>query len=415
MKNILTLADVEALDRNDPLAQKRNEFLLPDNLIYLDGNSLGAMPLVASQRARQVVEQEWGQDLIKSWNQHNWIHLPASTGEEIAQLIGAATGQTICCDSTSVNLYKLLDCALGMQKGRKIILTQEDNFPADLYIAAGVEDHLGQKVCEVVAVPASELPERLDATIAVLLLTHVNYKSAAMHDMEQLTALAHAHGALVIWDLSHSTGAVPLELDRWQVDFAVGCGYKYLNGGPGAPAFIYAASRHHGNIRQPLQGWMGHQSPFEFRPDYVAAPGVAQFLCGTPTVISMSVLEAALAVFTDVDMQRVRRKSEQLSELFMALVARNPALSELQLESPRDCTLRGSHLAYSHLQAYAICQALIAHNVICDFRAPATLRVGFAPLYLSYRNVWDAVARLAQILENKVYLAPEFGQRHLVT
>ena len=415
MKNIPTLADAEALDRDDPLAHKRSEFLLPDNLIYLDGNSLGAMPLVASQRARQVVEQEWGQDLIKSWNQHNWIHLPQMVGEKIAPLIGAAAGQTICCDSTSVNLYKLLVCALRMQKDRRVVLTEKDNFPADLYIAAGVEGSVGEKACEVVAVSASELRERLDATIAVLLLTHVNFKSAAMHDMEQLTALAHANGTLVIWDLSHSTGAVLLELDRWQVDFAAGCGYKYLNGGPGAPAFIYAASRHHANIRQPLQGWMGHQSPFEFRSDYVAAPGVAQFLCGTPTVISMSVLEAALAVFIDVDMHRVRRKSEQLSELFLTLVAHNPVLQELQLESPRDCSLRGSHLAYSHPQAYAICQALIAENVICDFRAPDTLRVGFAPLYVSYRNVWDAVVRLVKLLENKIYLAPEFGQRHLVT
>lgn len=415
MKNILTLADVEALDRDDPLADMRNEFLLPDNLIYLDGNSLGAMPLIAQQRARQVVEQQWGQDLIKSWNQHNWIHLPAVVGEKIARLIGAAAGQTICCDSTSVNLYKLLVCALGMRKNRHVVLTETDNFPADLYIAASVEGSLGEKACEVLAVPVSELQGRLDATIAVLLLTHVNYKSAAMHDIEQLTALAHANGTLVIWDLSHSTGAVPLELDRWQVDFAVGCGYKYLNGGPGAPAFIYAASRHHANIRQPLQGWMGHQAPFEFRPDYVAAPGVTQFLCGTPAVISMSVLDAALSVFADVDMHSVRRKSQQLSELFRMLVTRSPSLQELQLESPRDCALRGSHLAYTHPQAYAICQALIAGNVICDFRAPATLRIGFAPLYLRYRNVWDAVRRLEQIVENKVYLAPKFGQRLLVT
>lgn len=415
MNKLPTLADVEALDRLDPLAPKRAEFNLPDDLIYLDGNSLGAMPLIASQRAREVVEREWGQDLIRSWNQHDWINLPSRVGGKIGKLIGAAPGQTICCDSTSVNLYKLLTCALGMQKGRTGILTQQDNFPADLYIAAGVKDSIGGQGCEVITVQEGELLERIDTTIAVLLLTHVNYRTAAVHDMEQLTARAHENGVLVIWDLSHSVGALPLALDQWQVDFAVGCGYKYLNGGPGAPAFIYAASRHHAAMRQPLQGWMGHKSPFEFAPDYIAASGVAQFLCGTPAVISMSVLEAALQVFDGVDMESVRRKSQELSELFLLLVTRSEALQKLRLKSPLAPEKRGSHLAFTHPQAYAICQALIAQNVICDFRAPATLRIGFAPMYVSFRNVWDAVSRLGQLMEDKTYLHAEFTQRRLVT
>ncbi len=412
MKSAPTLSEIIELDRQDALAPRRAAFQLPEKIIYLDGNSLGALPLSARRRAQQVVEREWGQDLISSWNQHDWINLPVNVGEKIARLLGAAPGQTICCDSTSVNLFKLLSCALHLQQGRSVVLTQIDNFPADLYIAQGLGAHCGPENCTVKAVAAAELEQHLDSSVAVLLLTHVNYKSAAMHDLQQLTARAHQQGILVLWDLSHSAGAVPLQLDAWQVDFAVGCTYKYLNGGPGAPAFIYAATRHHGSIRQPLTGWMGHTAPFEFAAEYVPSNGVRQFLCGTPAIISMSVLDAALDVFDAVDMHAVRRKSVALTELFLTLATDTAALP---LVSPRAGEQRGSHLAFSHPQAYAICQALIAQGVICDFRAPDILRLGFAPLYVRYRDVWDSVAILAAILASKSYESAEFTVRHQVT
>lgn len=411
----MKLEDVLELDRADPLAGKRGEFALPDNVIYLDGNSLGAMPVAAQQRSAHVVEQQWGHDLIQSWNSHNWIDLPVTVGEKIAPLLGAARGQVICCDSTSVNLFKLLCCALDMQKNRRLVLSQTDNFPADLYIAQGLNNLGNGKICELEVIDDADIEARLDETVAVLMLTHVNFRSGKLHDMRRLTERAHAKGVLVIWDLAHSTGALPLALDDWGVDFAVGCGYKYLNGGPGAPAFIYAAERHHASIRQPLTGWMGHQKPFSFSGEYEAAPGVQQFLCGTPPVLSMSVLDAALKVFEDADMDELRAKSMGLSELFIQLCQTNQQLGELTLVSPRNSHDRGSQLAFAHPAAYSICQALIEHGVIADFRAPDILRIGLAPLYLRYEDIWDAVQILAEIMMNKSYLQDQFSRPQKVT
>lgn len=409
------LAAVEALDREDTLAAKREQFALPKGLLYLNGNSLGVLPHGAAARATKVVEQEWGVDLVRGWNTRDWINLPTRVGEQIARLIGAAPGQTLCCDSTSINLYKLLAAALAMQPERRIVLTERDNFPADLYIAQGLVQGRTDSGIELKTVPATDIEAQLDESVAVLMLTHVNYKTAAMHNMEHLTRLAHDHGILVLWDLAHSAGAVPLALDSWEVDFAVGCGYKYLNGGPGAPGFLYAATRHHEALRSPLTGWMGHASPFEFAAAYEPASGIQQFACGTPPVVSMSVLSAALEVFAGIDMQDVRRKSVALSELCLQCVETCPELQTLRLESPAGSAERGSHLAFSHPHAYAICQALAARNVICDFRAPATLRLGFAPLYLQYRDVWDSVDVLGDILRAQRYLAPEYAVRKRVT
>jgi len=409
------LADAQAMDAADELAHKRAGFVLPAEVIYLDGNSLGALPKLAQVRAQQVVESEWGQDLIASWNSHDWINLPLTLGEKIARLLGADSGQTLCCDSTSINLFKLLHCALAMQQGRTVVLTQTDNFPADLYIAQGLSNSIGARGCSIRSVEAAEIEQHLQTDVAVLLLTHVHYKNAAKHDMQRLTRLAHAQGILVIWDLAHSAGALPLELDACEVDFAVGCGYKYLNGGPGAPAFLYAATRHHSSIQNPLTGWMGHNAPFDFNPQYEPAAGIRQFLCGTPSIIAMSVLDAALDVFADVDMQTLRRKSLALTNLFVQLVAANPALQDLQLESPSNNEQRGSHLAFTHPDAYAICQALIDHHVICDFRAPSTLRLGFAPLYIRFEDVWNAVAVLTNVMQNKLYQAEKYAKRLQVT
>ena len=411
----MKLADVQAMDAADELAYKRAGFVLPAEVIYLDGNSLGALPKIAQVRAQQVVESEWGHDLISSWNSHDWINLPVTLGEKIARLLGADAGQTLCCDSTSINLFKLLHCALAMQQERTVVLTQTDNFPADLYIAQGLSNSIGAAGCTLRNVEAADIEEHLQTDVAVLLLTHVHYKHAAMHDMKCLTRLAHAQGILVIWDLAHSAGALPLALDACEVDFAVGCGYKYLNGGPGAPAFLYAATRHHSSIQNPLTGWMGHNAPFDFSSQYEPAAGIRQFLCGTPSIIAMSVLDAALDVFADVDMHTLRRKSLALMNLFLQLVSANPALQDLQLESPSNSEQRGSHLAFAHPDAYAICQALIDHNVICDFRAPSTLRLGFAPLYIRFEDVWNAVAVLTNVMESKLYQAEKYTKRLQVT
>ncbi len=411
----MNFQDVLELDRNDLLANKRREFSLPDQVIYLDGNSLGAMPLAARERSREVMDRQWGRDLVGSWNSHQWIDLPAKVGEKIAPLLGAAPGQVVCCDSTSVNLFKLLCCALEMRPGRRIVLSQKDNFPADLYMVQGL-GQLGQDgLCDLEVTEDTDIEARLDESIAVLMLTHVNFRSGKLHDMRRLTELAHEKGILVIWDLAHSAGAVPLALDDWDVDFAVGCGYKYLNGGPGAPAFVYAASRHHGTISQPLSGWMGHASPFSFSGDYTPAPGVQRFLCGTPPILSMSVLDAALSVFDGVDLQDLRAKSISMGELFLQLVEENADLDRLRLVSPEASSERGSQLAFSHPQAFSICQALIERGVIADFRAPDVLRFGIAPLYLRYQDIWKAVQIMAEIMANETYRRERYSHAQKVT
>ena len=406
---------MQKLDRNDPLADKRLEFALPDNIIYLDGNSLGALPLVALERSQQVMEQQWGRNLVTSWNTHQWIDLPTQVGEKIAPLLGAASGQVICCDSTSVNLFKLLCSALAMQQNRRVVISQKDNFPADLYMAQGLSQISQGNYCELEVFEDTDLEDRLDDTVAVLMLTHVNFRTGKLHDMQRLTELAHDKGALVIWDLAHSTGALPLALDEWDVDFAVGCGYKYLNGGPGAPAFIYAAERHHPSIKQPLSGWMGHAAPFAFAQNYQAAPGVQQFLCGTPPILSMSVMDAALSVFEDVDMQVLRNKSIGLSELFLQLTESNEDLDDLILVSPRDSSHRGSQLAFTHPKALSISHALIERGVIADFRAPDVLRFGFAPLYTRYQDVLDGVRVLSEVMVSKSYDEVKYARAKKVT
>jgi len=404
----MNLNDILELDKRDSLAYKRDQFVLADDLIYLDGNSLGALPISARDMAARIIEKQWGQDLIRSWNINHWIDLPIDVGEKIAPLLGAAPGQLICCDSISVNLFKLLATAMNMRRERRIVLSQQDNFPADLYMVQGLSQLCGSQSCEMKIVEESNIEAALDESVAVLMLTHVNYRSGRIHDMQGLTRLAHDKGILVIWDLAHSAGAVPLALDDWQVDFAVGCGYKYLNGGPGAPAFIYTAKRHQDQVRQPLSGWMGHRSPFSFEPEYRAATGMGQFLCGTPPIISMGVLAASLVVFEDVDMPVLREKSRRLGEIFLQLIEDDERLGELLLVSPAQSHDRGSQIAFSHPRAYAICQALIDHGVIADFRAPDVLRFGFAPLYLRYRDIWKSVQILSDIItsgrhENKKY------------
>lgn len=412
----ISLQLLQQLDQQDPLAEKRNAFVLPENTVYLDGNSLGAMPKVAAERAQQVLAQQWSQDLIKSWNSHSWIDLPGVVGEKIARLVGAGSGQLICCDSTSVNLFKVLSSAMLMQQGRSIVLSQQSNFPTDLYMVQGLASLLGDQHCQLQLVAdESDIATQLSTDVAVLLLTQVDFRTGRLLDMQRLTELAHAKGILVIWDLAHSAGALPIALDACNVDFAVGCGYKYLNGGPGAPAFVYAAARHHRVLRQPLTGWLGHSSPFTFDKHYQKAPGIAQFLTGTPPIISMSVLDAALTVFADVDMEQLRAKSLALSGCFQQLVQQHDSLQELNLLTPQQPAERGSQLAYQHPKAYALCQALIQHGVIADFRAPNILRLGFTPLYLRYVDIWQAVTTLAELVKSGEYLKPQYAVKNKVT
>lgn len=411
----MSLIEAQAADQQDPLAKFCADFTMPDDVIYLDGNSLGPLPKSAQQRAREVVDNQWGNDLITSWNKHAWIDLPQLTGNKIARLIGADDGEVICCDSISVNLFKLLAIALQLNPGRKKILSQKDNFPTDLYITQGLNALVGENRCELMAVGAEDIEASLTDDVAVLLLTQVNFRTGHCHDMQEITARAHEKGIIVIWDLAHSTGVMPVDLNAWQVDFAVGCGYKFLNGGPGAPAFIFAAKKYHEQLSQPLSGWMGHKAPFDFSPDYEADPSIKQFLCGTPPIVSMSILDAAMDCFADVEVKDLHRKALGLADFFHKQLQVTGISSVLQRQTPEDDSIRGAQLSYSHPMAYAICQALIADGVIADFRAPDIIRFGFSPLFLSYEDMFKATQRLARIMENNTYKNPEFQIRGKVT
>lgn len=395
----LDRARFEALDAVDPLAHLRARFQLPEGRIYLDGNSLGVPARAALDAVRTAAEEEWAGDLIGAWNDRDWIGLPARLGERLAPLLGAAPGQVTVADSTSVNLFKLLVTALGLRPGRATIVSTTGNFPTDLYMAEGLAELLGSDRCRLRTVASiAELMDAVDEDTAVVMLTHVDFRSGERLDMAAITAAVQARGALMLWDLAHSAGAMPLALDDAGVDLAVGCGYKYLGGGPGAPAYLYLAARHQAAARQPLSGWMGHARPFAFEPGYAPAQGMARFLCGTPAVLSMRALEGALTAFEDVDLVQLRARAEALGEQFIALVESTPALAELRLVSPRSPADRGSQVAFAHPEAHAIVRALIGAGVIGDFRAPDVLRFGLAPMYLRFVDVHDAVTAMAGIV-----------------
>ena len=405
-----------ARDAEDRLAPHRDAFALPDGVIYLDGNSLGALPRNVAARVASTLEREWGHGLIRSWNEAGWIDLPARVGARIAPLIGADPACVVAADSTTVNLFKTVSAALALRPDRRRIVTETRNFPTDNYIAEGVIRQCGGRHELVHAADADAVIASLDADTALLMLSHVNYRDGAVHDMAGLTRAAHDAGALVIWDLAHSAGVLPLDLAGCDVDFAVGCGYKFLNGGPGAPAFLYAAERHHGGFAQPLSGWFGHADPFGFDPHYRPAGDITQYLCGTPPVISMVALEAALELWDKVDLRDVHAKSQALTDFFIELVEARCAGHGLTLVSPRDAARRGAQVSLSHPTAgYAIISALIADSVIGDFRAPDILRFGFAPLYTRFADVWHAVDRLAAILDGRLWDRPEFHARRTVT
>ncbi len=435
---MLTLADCRALDAADPLRPLRDLFSLPAGIVYLDGNSLGALPKSTATRVAEVVSQEWGEGLIRSWNSAGWINLPQALGDRIARLIGAAPGEVVVADSTSVNLYKVLSAAMAISRhdapGRNAVLSERSNFPTDLYIAQSLCEQQG---FELRLVEAAELPAAIKRDVAALMLTHVNYRTGALLDMASITAHAHAAGALAIWDLSHSAGAVPVDLNTANADFAVGCGYKYLNGGPGAPAFVWANTRHLARqdspIRQPLSGWLGHAAPFEFATAYAPAAGIARFQCGTPPVLSLAALDCGLGTFEAAEglggMGAIRQKSLALTDLFIALVEQLCPGNGLAIETPLPHQLRGSQVSLSFAAApagaapntYAVMQALISRGVIGDFRAgdgdtqKDLLRFGFTPLYVGYEDVWQAVGHLKQVLDTRQWAEPEFARKHAVT
>ena len=408
----ITRAQCQALDAQDSLAQRRDLFQLPPGVIYLDGNSLGAMPKCVPARMTQAFEVEWAVGLIRSWNDADWYPAPQRVGARIASLVGAQGNEVIVADSTSVNLFKLLVGALRMRPGRSLILGENGNFPTDAYVAGGVAELTGARFK---AVSPDEVMAALDDSVAVLSLTHVNYKTGAVYDMAAITQRAHEVGALVIWDLAHTAGAMPCELNACKVDFAVGCGYKYLNGGPGAPSFAFVAERHQNDLRQPLTGWHGHAKPFEFGQEYVPAPGIDRMLVGTAPQMGLISLEAALTAFDGVDMQVLRAKSLSLTGLFIDLIDQELQGQGFGLATSRDPVVRGSQVSLTHTQGYAIVQALIARGVIGDFRAPDILRFGFASLYVSHVDVWEAVATLKDIMATRAWETPEFMAKKAVT
>lgn len=401
-----TIADIHELDRTDPLARYRERFSLPAGVIYLDGNSLGALPRAVKARMDEVIATQWGEGLIGSWNTHDWIDLPGRVGDRIGRLIGAAPGTVTVADSTSVNLFKALGAALRLRPGRRVILTEKGNFPTNGYVATGLAELMGQGH-EVRFVAADELASALSPDVAVLLATEVNYQTGARLEMAALTAAAHAAGALTIWDLCHSAGAFPVDLGAADADFAVGCGYKYLNGGPGAPGFVYAAVRHHADLRQPLTGWLGHAAPFSFAEDYRPAEGIARMRVGTPPILSMQALDAALDAFEGVDLPAVKAKADRLFSIFTAAVAD----LGLGLATPVDPERRGTQVSLRHPEAYAVMQALIGRGVIGDFREPDIMRFGLTPLYLRYEDVWAAAGILRETIASAAWDRPKFKRR----
>jgi kynureninase len=393
-----------ALDEADSLAGVRDRFVLPDGVIYLDGNSLGPMSTHVPARMETLLVDEWGHGLIRSWIDAGWMDAPLRVGAKIAPLVGAQPDEIVVADSTSVNIFKLLSGALRARPDRPTILTARDDFPTDAYVAEGLIEAVARDR-ELRRVDPARVRDEIGSDTAVVMLTHINYRTGHMHDMAELTRLAHAHGALVLWDLSHSAGAVPLHLDAWDVDLAVGCGYKYLNGGPGAPAFLFVRSDLQDEIASPLTGWMGHTDPFTFADAYVAARGIRRYLCGAPVILGVQALDCALDVWADVSIDEVRAKSTALTDLFIHLVDDGPGSDEALIASPRDAELRGSQVTVQHPHARQIVSALADRLVLTDFRPPDLVRFGFAPLYVRFVDVWDAAQHLAEVLAGEEWRA----------
>jgi kynureninase len=403
-----------ARDAADPIGALRDRFMIPDGVIYLDGNSLGPMPRAAAEILGRTVEQEWGQDLIRSWNSAGWFEMPLKLGDRLGALIGAAPGQTVVCDTTSINLYKAVHAAIGLPPDRDVVIAQAASFPTDLYIIEGAMKSAGRPMQRrLVGADGRSLEALLDKRVAVVVLSQVDYRTGALLDIAAITAQVHNAGALVVWDLCHSAGVIELAFDRDAIDFAVGCTYKYLNGGPGSPAFISVAAAHQATATHPLSGWWGHADPFAFDRDFRPDAGIKRFLCGTPPIISLRGVDVALDALQGVELAALREKSLALTELFMARVT--ALLPDLEIVTPRQPSLRGSQVAIAFDHSYAVVQAMIERGVIGDFREPDIMRFGFAPLYLRFSDAWDAAEILAACVRAEVWREPRYDQRLAVT
>jgi len=407
---LTTLAECETRDGADPLAHFRDRFALPEGVIYLDGNSLGALPRATAGHIARLVETEWGDGLVRSWNAAGWIEAPRRVGAKIARLLGAGDDEVLATDTTSVNIYKLVRAALSADPARHTILTEPGNFPTDLHIAQGI-------AAEDPAVRVQMAPRESIAAAAgpgtVVLLTHIHYRTGERYDLAAVTRTVRERGGIVVWDLSHSVGAVELDLARDGAELAVGSGYKYLNGGPGAPAFLYVARALQDRLHSPLTGWLGHAEPFAFADDYVAAPRIDRFMCGTPPILGLAALECGVDLHLEADMRLIAAKGQDLCDLFIELVDGKGL--DLELITPRDRGARGSHVSYRHPHAYAVMQALIARGVIGDYREPEVIRFGFAPLYNTFAETWRAAEALGEVMTSGAWDKEAFRVRARVT
>lgn len=412
---MLTREDCVELDQQDDLSDLRSKFHLPEGIIYLDGNSLGAMPKGAVQKLSHTIEEEWANGLIKSWTDADWFTLPGRLGDRLGRLIGAGPGQTLVCDGTSINIYKALRAAMALRPDRSVIVSEKDSFPTDLYISEGAMSARGGMTRRLLGQDSDALEDLIDDQVAVVLLSNVDYRTGRMVDMAKVTKMAHDAGAMVIWDLCHTAGIVPMDLDAIAADFAVGCTYKYLSGGPGAPAFIYVAKRHQDKAVQPLSGWWGHADPFAFDHEYSPASGIGRFLVGTQGILGLRGVEAALDLFDQIDLAKVREKSKAMGDLFIKLVEQNPDLAALDLVSPRDAEQRGSHVSLYFRDGYPVVRAMIEQGVIGDFREPGIMRFGFAPFYLRFVDLFDSVEVMADCMRRKVWTDSKYLVREAVT
>lgn len=415
---MITFEQCQQWDAEDELDNLKSQFDLPQGVIYLDGNSLGAKPIKAMDCAQQVINQQWGTDLINSWNKAGWWDLPVRLGNKIGQLVGARENETVVTDTTSMNLFKVLATAIGIQQQhptRKTIIAERDSFPTDLYMIEGFMALINQGYKLQLIDQPEDLPQYLDEQTAVVVLSHVNYRTGYLHDMAAVNQQAHAQGALIIWDLCHSIGAVPIDLNGSNSDFAIGCTYKYLNGGPGSPAMLWVHSRYQTSFNQPLSGWWGHTKPFAMDVSYTPADNVRRYLCGTQPIVSMSLVECGVDIFLQTDMQALRQKSLRLTDVLIQLLEQECAGYDLTLITPREHLHRGSHISVRHPHGYAIVQALIARGVIGDYREPEVIRLGVTPLYLSFGDIWQAVQHLKQVLVSQEWAQPQFQTRRQVT
>lgn len=411
---MITELDCVALDERDPLADEAEKYYLPEGVLYFAGHSLGALPVAAQNRVASIIRDEWGERLIGGWNSAGWYSAPARVGAKIAQLIGADADEVTVADSTSVNLFKSIIAALGLNTLRTVCLTDREIFPTDLYVMQGIEALLGERFT-LKAVHRDSIITEISDEVGLVVLSHVDYRTGDVFDMQDITRRVHEAGGTVLWDLCHSAGVLEVNLSEAQADFAVGCGYKFLNGGPGAPAYVYVAKRHQENITQPLSGWMGHANPFAFDETYQSAAGIRQMLCGTPSIIAMGCLEAALDELLPVSIAAIQDKSRNLTRLFIDLMKEQCANFGFTLISSEIDDIRGSQISYTHEQGYAIMQALIARQVIGDFRAPDCVRFGVSPVYLSYVDIWRAIDAIKIVMETEAWRTFQGNRKEAVT